>query len=80
MFDDDDSGAISLEEFLRVTTALRSRLRRVSHLRRTGLQTDECVHPSDPIISPITTVHAGTCEECADCFVHAILLFGTMFT
>ncbi|EIE18304.1 putative calcium binding atopy-related autoantigen 1 [Coccomyxa subellipsoidea C-169] len=40
MFDDDDSGAISLQEFRRVTTALRLRLRRVSHLQRTGLQTD----------------------------------------
>lgn len=40
MFDDDDSGAISLTEFKRVTTALRLRLRRVSHLQRTGLQTD----------------------------------------
>lgn len=39
MFDDDDSGAISLEEFVRVTTALRQRLRRVSHMQRTGLQT-----------------------------------------
>lgn len=40
MFDEDNNGDISLEEFRRVTGALRQRLRRVSHLQRTGLQTN----------------------------------------
>ena len=40
MFDEDDSGAISLEEFGKVTAALRRRLRRVSRVARTGARLD----------------------------------------
>lgn len=69
MFDDDDSGAISLEEFLRVTTALRSRLRRVSHLRRTGLQTDKSVCTLSDLFTCSCTIcmQAYTVVLCMQC-------------
>ena len=40
MFDDDNSGAISLAEFLHVTSSLQKRLHHVSPIKRTGLQTE----------------------------------------
>ena len=40
MFDEDNSGAISLQEFEKVTSALRQRLRRVSRVARTGAKLD----------------------------------------
>ena len=36
MFDLDDSGRIDLQEFREVTHGLRQRMRKVSHLQRTG--------------------------------------------
>ena len=39
MFDEDNSGALSLAEFLHVTSNLQKRLHRVSPIQRTGLQT-----------------------------------------
>ncbi len=70
MFDDDDSGAISLEEFLRVTTALRSRLRRVSHLRRTGMQSDKYVHPLKSAVC--------SCTTCMQAFTKSLLVVSCM--
>ncbi len=52
MFDADGSGAISLAEFLHVTSSLQKRLHHISPIRRTGLQTDD---GSDPVML-MTTV------------------------
>ena len=69
MFDEDGSGAISLAEFLHVTSSLQKRLHHISPIRRTGLQTDD---GSDPVmLRPrlnVSKALLGICTACTRCF------------